>query len=991
MLALILVGGRLAAREIPSQSGDSGEPITIAADTALRWTEGPVDVWMLRGNCYLNQGLTYARSQQAIVWIQRPARGERAARVTVYLEGGVSVDGGRASDAKRAKQDQSWLGRFTSLRRPQMQVARVSAAGDRKPAIYRRATARRDPQPNHLIRRTQFTTSQEAAPATGQTPPGVRRISIYPRSSRLPQAKWFPSGRGDEWIVVVNSGVNLIVDGMADVGAIDISTDRLVIWTTGLEKAGAGGPMLQSDDTPLEVYLEGNIVFRQGNRVIHADRMFYNLTTKTGIAYGAQIFTPLESFAGTVRLKAGMIEQLDKSTFIAHDAAITTSRLGVPSYWFQSKTLTFRDFQQPLFDGVTGGPMLDPQTQEPVIQHRQQVGAAGNTVYLEGLPIFYWPAMQTDLRQPTYYLSGLKAKSDSVFGNQIFTDWNAYQVLGIAEPPEGTEWEFSLDYFDERGFAAGTNFNYDRDGLLGLPGPYTGALDVWGIRDNGLDNLGRDRRALVPEMSDRGRALWQHRHQLSGNLTLSAELGWVSDRNFLEQYLERDWDQNKDKTTGVELKGLLDNSSWSLRANGQINDFFTQTQWLPRADHYWLGESLLGDRLTWYEHTSAGYANMKLATAPTNPIDAAKFDPLAWEGNFDGERIVTRQEIDLPMSVGWLKVVPYALGELGHWGSDLSSNDIQRAYGQLGVRASVPIWSVNPRVESELLNVHGVAHKVVFDADFSYADANRDLSQFPLYDQLDDDAVEHFRRRFFFDSFGGVPGGNVAQRFDERYYALRTGMAGQVTAASTEIADDLTTFRFGAYQRWQTKRGPVGARHTVDWITLDTRAVLFPEADRDNYGQELGLAEYDFSWHVGDRVSLLSDGIFDMFSGGQRFIRIGGVLNQPPQGSLYLGLRSLEGPISANVVTATYSYKMSPKWITTFGSSFDLGSDGNIGQFFSITRLGESMLVRAGFNVDASRGSVGFKLVIEPRFLPKSRLSRFEGAQALPAGTFNPE
>ena len=58
-----------------------------------------------------------------------------------------------------------------------------------------------------------------------------------------------------------------------------------------------------------------------------------------------------------------------------------------------------------------------------------------------------------------------------------------------------------------------------------------------------------------------------------------------------------------------------------------------------------------------------------------------------------GERLVSRQEIDLPFQAGPVKLVPYALGELGHWGQDIGDptnniegSSIDRAYGQVGVR-----------------------------------------------------------------------------------------------------------------------------------------------------------------------------------------------------------------------------------------------------------------------------------------------------------------
>ncbi len=74
-------------------------------------------------------------------------------------------------------------------------------------------------------------------------------------------------------------------------------------------------------------------------------------------------------------------------------------------------------------------------------------------------------------------------------------------------------------------------------------------------------------------------------------------------------------------------------------------------------------------------------------------------------------------------------------------------------------------------MRSELFNLNGLAHKIELRGEYFYADSDQNLEDFPLYEQLDDDAVEHFRRRFFFDTFGGIPGGDVPIPFDERYFA----------------------------------------------------------------------------------------------------------------------------------------------------------------------------------------------------------------------------
>jgi len=82
---------------------------------------------------------------------------------------------------------------------------------------------------------------------------------------------------------------------------------------------------------------------------------------------------------------------------------------------------------------------------------------------------------------------------------------------------------------------------------------------------------------------------------------------------------------------------------------------------------------------------------------------------------------------------------------------------------------------------------------------------------------------------------------------------------------------------------------------------------------------------------------------------------------------------------------------MSPKWTSTFGTSIDLGREGNLGQYFGITRVGESFLINAGFAVDPIRNDVGVVLNIEPRFLPNSRLANAGGLHIPPSGTYRLE
>lgn len=966
------------------------DPISITAEAAHRWQEGSYEVWWLRGNCTLKQGLTQARGAEAVLWIEPAARSlDGINKVLVYLEGDVEIDLVRDQAAARVR-DQTWYGRLSTPYPIEMRTPPPQPQPDPEPAVYRRGKQRRQPSWTSPIRRTQYEAVPTPTPQADIVPPGTRRIRVFRRSNVPVQIQVFPSPTADELVAVIDSGVNVLIDGLPEVGALDISTDRIVVWTRGLQGIQLGADTLQSSDLPLEVYLEGNIEFRQGERIIYAQRMYYDVRNHIGMVLDAEVLTPVPNYEGLLRLRSAVVHQLGRDRFLARDTFITSSRLGRPTYRLQARELQFEDHQQPVFDPFTAAPHTVPQTGQPVIHHRQRAVGRDLNVYLGEVPIFYWPVFSTDLQEPTFYLDRAVVRNDRVFGFQILTDWDAYEVFGIENPPEGTQWKFSVDLLTERGLGHGTRFDYDLPGIGWLQGPAVGFLDAWAIHDDGRDNLGLGRRDLFPEKDYRYRVFGRHRQLLADDYILSAELGWISDRNFLEQYYENEWDQLKDQTTGFELKKIWGNMSWSLSSDIRLNDFFTQTEWLPRVDHFWLGQSLLGDRLTWFEHTTLAYARLRTASTPENAGEAAIFGLLPWEVTASGERLITRHEIDVPFDAGPVKIVPYALGELAHWGEDITGSDLSRAYGQLGVRASLPMWTVNPLVENHLFNVHGLAHKVTFQVEASLTDATRDLTELPLYEPLDDDAIEHMRRRMPATTYGTLPG-TLPPEFDPRLYALRYGLQGLVTSPAMEIADDFAAVRLGVLQRWQTKRGEPGQRHILDWITLDTHLTWFPEDERDNFGSDFGLLDWDFRWHVGDRVTLLSHGAVDFFDDGQQIYSVGGYLNRPPRGSAYLSYTFYGGPIESQIIALAYTYRLGPKWLSTFGTSFDLEDDNNIGQNFSLTRIGESFLVSLGFNVDSSKNNVGLQLSVEPRFLPRRKNSEYRGAQIPPAGAFGLE
>ena len=131
----------------------------------------------------------------------------------------------------------------------------------------------------------QVTGPPPATAAAVAVAPGMRHVQILPRSD-LTQLQSFPNPATGERIVVYTGGVTILIDGLPSragqftfSGSIDITADRVVAWTN--DNQLETGQATQSENAPLELYMEGNVVFREGDRIIQAKAFYYNVPSIT--------------------------------------------------------------------------------------------------------------------------------------------------------------------------------------------------------------------------------------------------------------------------------------------------------------------------------------------------------------------------------------------------------------------------------------------------------------------------------------------------------------------------------------------------------------------------------------------------------------------------------------------------------------------------------------------------------------------------------------
>jgi len=990
----------LVRGETETRAGPEREPISISATFAQTWQQDRETVHVLRGQCQIVQGATTIHSERMVLWRRvESTPGPARERVTAYLEGGVRID-----EPGNTLTEETLVLDLATQANVSVQAKKpiTGQAGTNDPT-YQRGVARRGKARQGITRQAQYLPSDaDAEPELRsiqlQSPSGgLRRIRTFPRSG----GQFFIESRRSEettppeQIVVLTGGINLLIDGpeadrgappngaAGGLGTIDLSADRVVIWTDATNMENFSGEVTQPQEMPLQIYLEGNIVVRQGRNVLLANRAFYDVREERALLLNAEVRARMPGLATGVRIRAQQLRQTAHDTYHAQQAFITTSNFFKPGYRLQASDI----FVEPRYNDPwinVNGPEFDPETGEPVGDSTLWATSLNNKFYVEDIPVFYFPYLSAPAEDPNIPIRDIKFHSDRIFGQAIYTTWDIFKLTGMDRIP-GTRWDLNLNYLSLRGPQIGTGGTWRGVDRFGLVGPYQGLGYSSFIYDHGTDNLGADRLSLNPPHKARGGLDFRDRQELPQNVVLQSEVGFLSDRNWLEQYREQEFDTGKDYEAIVYLRQNLDNWGWSAQGRPRLYNYYNTTEWLPRGDLFGLAEPLFGGLLTWTSHSYAGYANQRIADRPTDPNDL--YTVLPFEGNGSGMVAATRHELDMPFQLGAFHFVPYALGEEAYWGdafhnidlpnpvdgrifsaTQINEGSLNRLYGSLGTRASIEMWKTYPEVRSDIFNLNGLAHKMTFDADYSFSTSNQALVNVPQYNEFDDNAQEQFRRRLLVNTYNGA----LPPQFDPRFFAVRSGSGATVTAPYNELVDNMNVLRLGWRQRLQTKVGPLNAPRIKNWMTLDLETAFFPNPNRDNFGEPFGLYQARYNWFISDRTTFTAGTLFDTFNNPETLWNFGITSQRTTRGSIYIGLRDIQGGplLHSEIVTASYSYVMSPKWISSVGTAYDLAEQQNRGQTLQVTRVGADFLLHFGVLVDPTKNNFGLAVSVEPKFGP---------------------
>jgi len=704
-------------------------------------------------------------------------------------------------------------------------------------------------------------------------------------------------------------------------GLLELQADNAVIFYSGQkldtgEKEAGAGAILASGSIGA-IYLSGDVLMTEGRRTIRADEIYYNFEEKKALAVNAVMRTFDVSEGIPVYVRAAKLRQLAENIFAADDITLTTSEFYLPQISLNASSVI-----------ITDTTTLDEQ-QGRLSKGSYDAQMRDVRVKMHDKTIFYWPFLRSNLQRSDIPLKSVQVGHDDRWGTLVETRWFLSRLLGLEEP-EGTESTLALDYYSERGFGSGVEFDYAKEN-------YFGRILGYVINDEGEDRLGRhsSRRNLEPDRELRGRFSWRHRQFLPYNWQLTTEVSYISDDNFLESFYRNEFYVGKQQETLVHMRRIEDNWGLSLLGKVRINDFVDELEELPGAEFHWTGQSFFNDKLTFYSDSQVSRFRHRYA-AESVPAGPEKFFTF----------MSTRNEVDMPMTIGKAKVVPFLAGTVAYedglgFYSELDGATAESEdgvwFGESGVRvSSQPYWKVFPDVKSQLWDLNQLRHLIS-----PYLTA-------VAYTQSD------------------------------------------------SVIEQRDTLSVGISQRLQTKRGIGDKQRTVDWMRLDMDVTWVNESDdasagpdqfiwnrpfiplvnrfstvlnpRDRYDRRSGdifgprrnYIGADYIWRLSDTTAVLSDLNYDMQSGVVQQVNVGFSHLRWPDLSYYIGSRYLRridsgfGEKGSNMVTFAATYVLDPRYTAIYSAQYDFDYGAALRSDISLIRRYHRMYWGVTYSADAS-------------------------------------
>ena len=719
---------------------------------------------------------------------------------------------------------------------------------------------------------------------------------------------------------------------------LELQADSAVVFYAGSKSEKADSQDLLGNANITAIYMSGDVVMAEGQRVIRADEIFYDFGEKKAIAINA-VMKNFDSIRGIpIYIRASKLRQLSETKFSARKVTLTTSEFYVPQSSLTASSVIITDL-------TTVDEQLGRLSNASYDVHLKDVSVKSGKATL-----FKLSEIRSNLQRPDVPLRSLSMGYGSTNGFSVETRWFLARLLGLQETP-GTSSSLNLDYYGKRGVGGGFDIEYDRE-------DHFGNMSLYVLNDHGEDELGRldSRSNLEPPRNNRARFSWAHRQFLDDGWQLTAGVDYSCDEHFVEQFY-RDEFNTTDRDTYIHLKKSQDNWAFSILGKKRINRYEEKLEELPTIEFHLAGESLFDDRFTFYSSTEVSRLRQKIGNDHMLSINEEMFTFMAH-----------RSELDLPMYFKPFKFVPWVAGTLAYDdrsgftrslvdGSDTGEFGDDKVYiGEVGIRVSTQMWKVFPDVKSRIWDLDGLRH--IIEPSFMavmFCESDSEVEQRDLFSI-------------------GLSQRWQTKRGPEDDKRIVDFMRLDVDAVFVEDDEEATDMGPGPDRlTWAKPFVPARVFSAPAIFNGDLEATL-PRFEM--FGPRRDYISGDYVWRISDTTAFLSDAYFDMKSGVVNQLNFGFSRLVWPDFSLYVGSRYLRRvevleEKGSHVFTFAATYQLDPRYTLVFAQEYDLDYGAGIRSDVSIIRRYHRVFWGLTFSTDESLDSTAIMLSVWPQGLPE--------------------
>jgi len=640
-----------------------------------------------------------------------------------------------------------------------------------------------------------------------------------------------------------------------------------------------------------DVEADGNVRIESGDQLWMGEHIHYNF--KTRLMRSEQFRTgKLPVFAGG----EGLSGDNSNHVYTATNAFVTTDDAAEPAYKVRASKIKI----------IPG----------------KSVQMWNAVVFIEGVPVFYFPYYQRNLGPHASNFTTTPGYR-GLYGAYLLNTYTWF----IGDVASG---KLHFDYRERRGVGAGPDVNlhlgqwgeaamkyyYQNDSR-----PYSGT--------NGLPFYGR-----IPENRQRFYLGWQATP--ATNLNLKALVNYQSDPLLVHDFFEGDYSANPQPNTFIEANKYWDNWSLDALTTPRVNSFFSQVERLPDVQLTGFRQQVLDTPVYYDSQSSVGwyrsfYSNAENTNGLYYGTNGFYADSAA--------RADTYHQFTLPwMFFHWLNVTPRVGGRFTYYSSRSSSftnnsDEVYRGILNTGIRTSFKASSLWAGATNSFFQVDGLRHIIEPSADYVFVPRpSTPPRQLPQFDS-DQPSLELSPVDFpDYNSIDSVDAQNVV-RFGLRN-VLQTKRGGQI--------DDL--INWNVLLDWRLDPGYIAGTtnkqsdlndlysqlkfHPRTWLTADSEI----RYDLDRGDLKMALHQLTFapndrwSWGIGHWY--LNNDAANNFAGGRN-----------------------------NYIRSTFFYRVNDNWGLRATHNYDAESGHLQEQFYTIYRDLRSFTAALTFRVVDNVGS----------------------------------